>query len=126
VANQIVSYKPCVQEDSQEQEDPNVFPSCAVTRAMSNISEETSNQTTKENDLVDLETTFLATLNEDEHHSPVIEDPLPSSLTDDQVVKDPLSRKMLIEEQTNDPDIVRLAMKALPLKEADKVPVCFT
>jgi len=78
---------------------------------MSKISEDTSNKTTKENDLVDLETTFIATLNEDERHSPIIEDPLPSSLTDDQVVKDPLRRKKLIEEQTKDPDTVRLASK---------------
>jgi len=101
VVNPIVSLEPCVQEDSQEQVESDVFPSCAVTRAMSKISEETSNQTTKENDLVDIETTFLATL------------------------KDPLIHKKLIEEQTKDPDTMRLASKILPLEEVNKVPISF-
>jgi len=90
VANPIVSNELCVQEDSQEQEDPDVFLSCAVTRAMSKISEEISNQTTKENELVDLE-----------RHSPIIEDLLPSSLTDKQVVEDPLSRKKYSRNNQN-------------------------
>jgi len=101
-----------------------VFPSYAVTRAMSKICEETCNQTTKENDFVGLETTFLATLNENECHSSIIEDPLPYPLPDDQVVKDPLSHKKLIEEQTKDHDTVRLTSKVLPLEEVNTVPVC--
>ena len=135
VVNPLLTTIPCIDQppDPIEQEIPDLYPSCAVTRAMA--------KKTKQNDgEIDLTDTFLGQSFKHE-----ITNSLSSSLSDKQTElrnksesshysailndqgqgHDLVSRSQLCKEQHNDPEILPLLERALDEKEIDQVPVCF-
>ena len=135
VVNPLLTTIPCLDQppDPIEQENPDLYPSCAVTRAMA--------KKTKQNDGdIDLTDTFLGQSFKHE-----ITNSLSSSLSDKQTElrnksesshysailndqgqgHDLVSRSQLCKEQHNDHEILPLLERALDEKEIDRVPVCF-
>ena len=135
VVNPLLTNIPCIDQppDPIEQEIPDLYPSCAVTRAMA--------KKAKQNDGdIDLTDTFLGQSFKHE-----ITNSLSSSLSDKQTElhnksesshyssilndqgqgHDLVSRSQLCKEQHNDPEILPLLERALDVKEIDQVPVCF-
>ena len=135
VVNPLLTNVPCIDQppDPIEQEIPDLYPSCAVTRAMA--------KKAKQNDGdIDLTDTFLGQSFKHE-----ITNSLSSSLSDKQTElhnksesshysailndqgqgHDLVSRSQLCKEQHNDPEILPLLERALDEKEIDQVPVCF-
>ena len=135
VVNPLLTNIPCIDQppDPIEQEIPDLYPSCAVTRAMA--------KKAKQNDGdIDLTDTFLGQSFKHE-----ITNSLSSSLSDKQTDlrnksesshysailndqgqgHDLVSRSQLCKEQHNDPEILPLLERALDEKEIDQVPVCF-
>ena len=135
VVNPLLTNIPCIDQppDPIEQEIPDLYPSCAVTRAMA--------KKAKQNDGdIDLTDTFLGQSFKHE-----ITNSLSSSLFDKQTElrnksesshysailndqgqgHDLVSRSQLCKEQHNDPEILPLLERALDEKEIDQVPVCF-
>ena len=135
VVNPLLTNIPCIDQppDPIEQEIPDLYPSCAVTRAMA--------KKAKQNDGdIDLTDTFLGQSFKHE-----ITNSLSSSLSDKQTElhnksesshysailndqgqgHDLVSRSQLCKEQHNDPEILPLLERALDEKEIDQVPVCF-
>ena len=98
------------------------YPSCAVTRSMSK----------KDSDTVDLCDTFLAHELSDDQSCSVSQDmatdveaSTPNTASTDKMSSPSLSRKELILEQENDPELSPLCDKALTEEEAEQVPVCY-
>ena len=135
VVNPLLTNIPCIDQppDPIEQEIPDLYPSCAVTRAMA--------KKAKQNDGdIDLTDTFLGQSFKHE-----ITNSLSSSLSDKQTEvrnksesshysailndqgqgHDLVSRSQLCKEQHNDPEILPLLERALDEKEIDQVPFCF-
>ena len=135
VVNPLLTNIPCIDQppDPIEQVIPDLYPSCAVTRAMA--------KKAKQNDGdIDLTDTFLGQSFKHE-----ITNSLSSSLSDKQTElrnksesshysailndqgqgHDLMSRSQLCKEQHNDPEILPLLERALDEKEIDQVPVCF-
>ena len=135
VVNPLLTNIPCIDQppDPIEQEIPDLYPSCAVTRAMA--------KKAKQNDGdIDLTDTFLGQSFQHE-----ITNSLSPSLSDKQTElhnksesshysailndqgqgHDLVSRSQLCKEQHNDPEILPLLERALDEKEIDQVPVCF-
>ena len=135
VVNPLLTNIPCIDQppDPIEQEIPDLYPSCAVTRAMA--------KKAKQNDGdIDLTDTFLGQSFKHE-----ITNSLSSSLSDKQTElhnksesshysailndqgqgHDLVSRSQLCKGQHNDPEILPLLERALDEKEIDQVPVCF-
>ena len=135
VVNPLLTNIPCIDQPSDpiEQEIPDLYPSCAVTRAMA--------KKAKQNDGdIDLTDTFLgqsfkheitnslspslsgkqtdlSDKSESSHYS--------SILNNQGQGHDLVSRSQLCKEQHNDPEILPLLERALDEKEIDQVPVCF-
>ena len=135
VVNPLLTNIPCTDQppDPIEQEIPDLYPSCAVSRAMA--------KKAKQNDGdIDLTDTFLGQSFKHE-----ITNSVSSSLSDKQTElrnkseasqnstilndqgqgHDLVSRSQLCKEQHNDPEILPLLERALDQKEIDQVPVCF-
>ena len=135
VVNSLLTNIPCIDQppDPIEQEIPDLYPSCAVTRAMA--------KKAKQNDGdIDLTDTFLGQSFKHE-----ITNSLSSRLSDKQTdlgdksesshyssilndqgqCHDLVSRSQLCKEQHNDPEILSLLERAFDEKEIDQVPVCF-
>ena len=135
VVNPLLTNIPCIDQppDPIEQEIPDLYPSCAVTRAMA--------KKAKQNDGdIDLTDTFLG-----QYFKHEITNSLSSNLSDKQTElhnksesshysailndqgqgHDLVSRSQLCKEQHNDPEILPLLERALDEKEIDQVPVCF-
>ena len=100
--------------DSIEQEIPGLFPSCAVSRLMSQIKSTSDDVTTD----VDLADTFL---------SRVINDDNVSDITNDNLSAKPqtFSRSYLIREQDSDPDGFCLFARSVDECDVSRDPVCF-
>ena len=110
IAEPIVTHEPQLSAP-EEEDDPELYPACAVTRAMSSqISKERSTSKNKSNIEVDLETTFFSKLDED-----------PISISEKPVS----TREQLIEEQKRDPELDKLRENALSPQEAEEVPICY-
>ena len=126
VVNPIVTVKPCVDQpaDPVEEEIPDLYPACAVTRSMSKKSRETSQDVD-----VDLMETFVGkVLSEDKESTPLpsvslTDHALDKSLTNDghQIVHSDFVKK----QRADDTDIAFLFQKALTPEEAVLEPVCF-
>eukprot|EP00066_Takifugu_rubripes_P025346 XP_011614612.1 PREDICTED: uncharacterized protein LOC105418111 [Takifugu rubripes] len=135
VPSMCLTAKPSMEEESNV--DSNVFPSCAVTRAMARKAEEKEGQVqsstvlnqdveklgrqidTDENDCPDeVSDTLLETLFEQDRDSS------PVKVTEDPHVSDALSlSRQLIMEQSNDAEIAKLREDALSEDEIARVPV---
>ena len=135
VVNLLLTNIPCIDQppDPIEQEIPDLYPPCAVTRAMT--------KKAKQNDGdIDLTDTFLgksckheitnslssslsckqtdlSDKSESSHYS--------SILNDQGQGHDLVSRSQLYKKQHNDPEIVPLLSRAFYEKEIDKFSVCF-
>ena len=135
VVNPLLTNIPCIDQppDPIEQEIPDLYPSCAVTRAMA--------KKAKQNDGdIDLTDTFLgqsfkheitnsfspslsgkqtdlSDKSESSHYSAI--------LNDQGQGHDLVSRSQLCKEQHNDPEVLPLFERAFDEKEIDQVPVCF-
>ena len=135
VVNPLLTTIPCLDQppDPIEQEIPDLYPSCAVTRAMAKKAKQNDGE-------IDLTDTFLGQSFTDEiinSLSPTLsgkqtdlsdksESSHYSSVLNDQGQgHDLVSRSQLCKEQHNDPEILPLLERALDEKEIDQVPVCF-
>ena len=112
-----------------EQEIPDLYPSCAVTRAMAKKA-----ILKNSNSDIDLTDTFIGQYFDNE-----IKKSLDPSLSDTQTDSsmschspprsidqghDTLSKSQLIQEQQTDPEISKLIFRALPEDEISQVPIC--
>ena len=114
--NPLVTDKPSVDPntDSIEQEIPGLFPSCAVTRSMTQ-SKSTSDDVTTDVDLAD---TFLSRVINDDNVSDVTND-------DFSAKAQTFSRSDLIREQNMDPDVSCLFARSVDECDVSRDPVCF-
>ena len=135
VVNPLLTTIPCLDQppDPIEQEIPDLYPSCAVTRAMAKKAKQNDGE-------IDLTDTFLGQSFTDEIINSLspslsgkqtdLSDKSESShyssvLNDQGQSHDLVSRSQLCKEQHNDPEILPLLERALDEKEIDQVPVCF-
>ncbi|CAB3998780.1 Transposon Ty3-I Gag-Pol poly [Paramuricea clavata] len=110
--NPIVTNKPCSTSISDviEQEIPNLYPSCAVTRAMVKQQELENNKRDDLDSSYDLSDTFLTQLFDS--------GPKTTQITkNDAIDTKSLSTSNLIHEQNNDPEIAILIQQAFDEKE---------
>ena len=137
VVNPLVTDTPCMDQspDPIEQELPDLYPSCAVTRAMAKKAMLTENQS--DIDLTDSfigqsfknEITKSLSQNLPEHQiysndSTSVSDHFPSSLVEED--HDIRSRSQLSKEQHKDPEISPLFQKAASETDLAQDPICFT
>ena len=132
VVNPLVTDTPNIgqTEDPIEQEIPDLYPSCAVTRAMAKKA-----ILKNSNSDIDLTDTFIG-----QYFNNEIKKSLDPSLSDNQTDSsmschssprsidqghDTLSKSQLIQEQQTDPEISKLIFRALPEDEISKVPMCY-
>ncbi|MDA3078823.1 DDE-type integrase/transposase/recombinase, partial [Campylobacter sp. JMF_06 NA1] len=134
VVNPVVTDTPVLDyvPDSNEQEIPELYPSCAVTRAMAKKATLDSSKNE-----VELSDTFIGQIFGNEVSSTLCD-----SLSQKQSVcesvcesdlsrssssqgHDTRSRSQLISEQQNDPELKDLYHKALDENEVSEVPVCY-
>ena len=136
VVNPLLTSTPCVDQppDPIEQEIPDLYPSCAVTRAMAKKAKQ--NDGMQDSALTD--TLIGQSFNDEISNSlsPSQSDiqadfdtsrsntDLSPSISNDQV-HDQLSRSQLCKEQHSDPGISTLFERALAGKEIPQVPVCY-
>jgi hypothetical protein len=127
VVNPLVTDTPLLDQspDPCEQEIPDLYPSCAVTRSMAKKAiHDPLNRD------VDLSDTFISKLFDEQVNKTSINS-LPSKQTDFQTSSsnepdcDKMSRSQLIQEQHNDPTISEFFDKALSEDEASSMPVCY-
>ena len=136
VVNPLVTDTPCMDQlpDPIEQELPDLYPSCAVTRAMAKKAMLTENQSD-----VDLTDSFIGqsfkneitkslSHNLPEHQtysndSTSVSDHFPSSLVEEG--HDIRSRSQLSKEQHKDPEISPLFQKAVSKMDLAQDPICF-
>ena len=122
VTGLILIDKPCFDQNSDfiEEECPDVYPSCVVTRAMARAKNDSTqnDQHGKDIDLADsclakfFENDKVATLNE-------------SDLFTNKILSQSISKSNLITEQHKDPEISTLFEKAAEESELSKNPVCY-
>ena len=129
VVNPLVTDTPNIGQtaDPIEQEIPDLYPSCAVTRAMAKRA-----ILKNSNSDIDLTDTFI-----DQYFDNEIKKSLDPSLSDTQTMSchspprsidqghDMLSKSQLIQEQQTDPEISKLIFRALPENEISQVPMCY-
>ena len=132
VVNPLVTDTPNIgqTDDPIEQEIPDLYPSCAVTRAMAKMA-----ILKNSNSDIDLTDTFIGQYFDNE-----IKKSLDPSLSDTQTDSsmschspprsidqghDMLSKSQLIQEQQTDPEISKLIFRALPENEISQVPMCY-
>ena len=132
VVNPLVTDTPNIgqTDDLIEQEIPDLYPSCAVTRAMAKKA-----ILKNSNSDIDLTDTFIGQYFDNE-----IEKSLDPSLSDTQTDSsmschssprsidhghDTLSKSQLIQEQQTDPEISKLIFRALPENKISQVPICY-
>ena len=126
VINPLVTENPCFDRtpDPIEEEVPGLYPSCAITRAM-------SKKKALEDDIssdVDLSDTFLSQVFQtDSSKSPVefesLAGRLPNKSSSDQ--SEHISRSHLVTEQYKDPEISCLFQRAVDESEISNNPVCY-
>ena len=131
VVNPLVTDTPNIgqTDDPIEQEIPDLYPSCAVTRAMAKKA-----ILKNSNSDIDLTDTFIG-----QYFNNEIKKSLDPSLSDTQTDlsmschspprsidqdHDTLSKSQLIQEQQTDPEISKLIFRALPEDEISQVPMC--
>ena len=132
VVNPLVTDTPNIgqTDDPIEQEIPDLYPSCAVTRAMA------KNAILKDSNFdIDLTDTFIG-----QYFNNEIRKSLDPSLSDTQTDSsmschssprsndqghDTLSKSQLIQEQQTDPEISKLFFRALPEDEILQIPICY-
>jgi hypothetical protein len=110
--NPIVTNKPCSTSISDviEQEIPNLYPSCAVTRAMVKQQELENSKRDELDSSYDLSDTFLTQLFDSGPKTPQI-------MKNDAIDTKSLSTSNLIHEQNNDPEIAILIQQAFDERE---------
>ena len=136
VVNPLVTDMPCMDQspDPMERELPDLYPSCAVIRAMAKKAMLTENQSD-----VDLTDSFIGQSfkNEitkplshnlpehqtDSNDSTLVSDHFPSSLVEED--HDIRSRSQLSKEQHKDPEISPLFQKAVSETDLAQDPICF-
>ncbi|KAK3085547.1 hypothetical protein FSP39_005150 [Pinctada imbricata] len=136
VADPIVCEK-ITSDVVSDDEDDDLYPACAVTRAMARNRQKEAESTSTLNEdhpseNIDLSDTFMSTIDDNvpETSVPLHVDKSPTVPGDDYHPPldrdtDALSHEQLLSEQTKDPEIIRLSKRALPREEADKVGECF-
>ncbi|KAK3098851.1 hypothetical protein FSP39_023736 [Pinctada imbricata] len=136
VADPIVCEK-ITSDVVSDDEDDDLYPACAVTRAMARNRLKEAESTSALNEdhpskNIDLSDTFMSTIDDSVPETSVRlhVDKSPTVPSDDSYPPldrgtDALSREQLLSEQTKDPEIIRLSRRALPQEEADKVGECF-
>ena len=111
-----------VSTEALENEIPGIFPSCAITRAMSKSAKTAGNENERDSD-VNLSDSFMSTLNADQLSE------LPKccyKVQELNAISDVfLNRKHLIDEQERDKELVELRQMALEDNEATKKAVCY-
>ena len=128
VVNPLLTNTPCVYQppNPTEQEIPDLYPSCAVTRAMAKKAKQ--NEGKQDINLTDIFICQYFNQKVSKSHSPSLSD-MQTDLTHNQSVSDhspsfsndqgydPLSRSQLCKEQHSDPEISPLFERALDENE---------
>ena len=130
IADPKVSSRPVTSISTEKLEEviPGIFPSCAVTRAMSKkTSEEPTAFKRSEDDLINLSDTFLNSLECNNEH------PIDNKNDNEEVISEnhnlnegldiPLTKSKLVSEQEKDDELAPLFELVLPQSELDNVPV---
>ena len=132
VVNPLVTDTPNIgqTDDPIEQEIPDLYPSCSVTRAMAKKA-----ILKNSNSDIDLTETFIG-----QYFNNEIKKPLDPSLSDTQTDSsmycyspprsidqghDMLSKPQLIQKQQTDPEISKFVFRALPEDKISQVPMCY-
>ena len=136
VVNPLVTDTPCMDQspDPIEQELPDLYPSCAVTRAMAKKAMLTENQSdfdltdsfigqSFKNEIIKSLSHNLPEHQTDSNDSTSVSDHFPSSLVEEG--HDIRSRSQLSKEQHKDPEISPLFQKAVNKRDLAQDPICF-
>ena len=136
VVNPLVTDTPCMDQspDPIEQELPNLYPSCAVTRTMAKKAMLTENQSDADltdsfigqsfkNEITKSLSRNLSVQQTDSNDSSSALDHFPSSLVEEG--HDIRSRSQLSMEQLKDPEISPLFQKAVSETDLAQGPICF-
>jgi hypothetical protein len=117
-ANPILTNKPCLsqQPDPVEQIFPDLYPSCAVTRAMKKRQEFEHETGDKQAEEINVSDSFLSKMFENSGNT------VKNETNNDQ---SSFSKSNLIKEQQNDPEVSVLYQKASHEIEAAVDPVCY-
>ena len=115
----ILAHQPCLsqQSDPIENHFPDLFPSCAVTRAMKK--QEIANNRHTDQEQIDISDTFLAEAFDN------LAGTSQCTNNDKQNSESNFSKSNLIKEQQNDPEISVLYQKAPDELDTTKDPVCY-
>ncbi|XP_062610561.1 uncharacterized protein LOC134272333, partial [Saccostrea cucullata] len=131
VPDPIICEKPSLIGEIEE-ENKELFPSCAITRAMAKKlghAEQTVSQKldTGKDLSIDLDETFLSAVLDSESHISSEDQQSKGDVFGLQEMLDntPLTRDKLISEQESDVELQGLIEQALSPEEAEKVPVCY-
>ena len=131
VPDPIICEKPSLIGEVEE-ENKELFPSCAITRAMAKKlghAEQTVRQKldTGKDLSIDLDETFLSAMLDSESHISSEDQQSKGDVFGLQEMLDntPLTRDKLISEQESDVELQGLIEQALSQEEAEKVPVCY-
>ena len=122
VTDPILIDKPCFDQNSDfiEEEFPDLYPSCVVTRAMARAKNDSTQNDQHAND-IDLADSCLAKFFENDKVATSNE----SDLFTNKILSQPISKSNLITEQHKDPEISTLFEKAVEESELSKNPVCY-
>ena len=134
VINPFLTNIPCIDQppDPIEQEVPDLYPFCAVTRAMAKKAKQNNGD-------IDLTDNHFGQSFKQHEITNSLSSSLPEKQTDSSDKSesshlisndqgqghDLLSRSQLYKEQHNDPEILPLLVRAFDNKDLDQVPVCF-
>ena len=122
VTDPILIDKPCFDQYSDfiEEEFPDLYPSCVVTRAMATAKNNSTQNDQDAND-IDLADSCLAKFFENDKVAASYE----SDLFTNKILSQSISKFNLITEQHKDPEISTLFEKAVEESELSKNPVCY-
>ena len=122
VTDPILIDKPCFDQNSDfiEEEFPDLYPSCVVTRAMARAKNDSTQNDQHAND-IDLADSCLAKFVENDKVATSNE----SDLFTNKILSQSISKSNLITEQHKEPEISTLFEKAVEESELSKNPVCY-
>lgn len=131
VVNPLVTDTPNLEENTSgyiEQEIPDLYPSCAVTRTMAKKAASKKATNALQSDIkvtqdIDLSETFLGQVMNNETKSSCSQIVSTPHSKQNDLGHDTLSRSQLVEEQHSDPEIASLFQRVMPENEIANVPV---
>ena len=131
-ADPIVVERPSANEDDSTTVEEELFPVCAVTRAMTRKKENQKLENVAQDEIVDLADTFMSASDPSpEVSDSQLETPRDRISEKSEKTKNnsesklSLSRQKLIDRQQSDPEIISLLDRVVPEDELDNIPVAY-